>query len=213
VLAVTPASQHKVLIVAPDPVLAALVGSVVELSRLSAAFPNVGERPEDALSRVKPLAAILIDGAADEAESDLFLARAKKKRVQLLVFGGAGSIAARRPWAKTRNVPIFALPDEVPQMEQTLQRIAASAGKSTRAFERRGKSKISGPLVLHDRAGKRWSVYDRRAADRRQHSVDREFVSETGEVRHCHLDADEAGDTSPATLMDQLERAKGEGKD
>lgn len=209
--AVTPVSDHKVLIVAPDPVLAALVGSVVELSRLRAAFPRADERPEDALARVKPLVAILIEGGADEAQSDLFLARARKKGVHLLVFGGAASTARRRPWAEARNVPIFTLPDDVPLLEQALQRIAAGAGKSNRTFGRRGKS--STPLVVRDRAGMQWSVYDRRSANRRQHSIDREFVSETGEVRHCHLDENEAGDTSPATLIHQLERATAEPKD
>lgn len=206
----TPSSQHKVLVVAPDPVLAALVGSIVELSTLVATFPLPNERPEDALARVKPLAAILIDGAADEAQSDLFLARARKKGVQLLVFGGAGTAALRRPWAAARNIPVFTLPDEIPQLDEALRRIVAGAGKSTRIFERRDKS--SGPLVVQDRAGKRWSVYDRRSADRRQSIVDREFVSETGEVRHCHLDADEATDTSPGALIDQLERSTSEEK-
>ena len=209
----TPSSDHKVLIVAPDPVLAALVGSVVELSRLRAAFPRADERPEDALARVKPLIAILIDALADEAESDIFLARARKKGVHLLLFGGAAAAKARRPWAEARGITVYALPDEINALEEAIRAIAAGAGKSTRSFERRGRSQISGPLEVRDRSGTKWSVYDRRSADRRQHVIDREFVSETGEVRHCHIDETEAERTSPEALMDQLERAMAEGKD
>lgn len=209
----TAASDHKVLIVAPDAVLAALVGSVVELSRLRAAFPRADERPEDALARVKPLIAILIDAVSDEAESDLFLARARKKGVHLLLFGSARSASERRPWAEARNVPVYQLPEQVSVLEDAIRRIASTAGKSTRTFERRGKAKITGPIEVRDRSGKRWSVYDRRSADRRQHAVDREFVSETGEVRHCHMDEDEASRTTPEALMDQLERSFVEGRD
>lgn len=204
----TPAADHKVLIVAPDPVLAALVGSVVELSRLRATFPKANERAEDALARVKPLIAILIDAVADEAASDIFLARARKKGVHVLIFGAAGATLRRQAWAKKNKVPIYTLPDDLAELEKEIRRIAAGAGKSSRTFERRGKNMISGPLVVLDRAGTRWSVYDRRSADRRQHVIDREFVSETGEVRHCHLDEDEAGVTSPEVLIDQLERAR-----
>jgi hypothetical protein len=210
---VTPASDHKVLIVAPDPVLAALVGSVVELSRLRAAFPRANERPEDALMRVRPLIAVLIDAMSDEAESDIFLARARRKGVHLLLFGGAATASARRAWAEARNVPVYQLPEQVAELEEAIKTIASRAGQSTRTFERRGKAKISGPMTVRDRSGKRWSVYDRRSADRRQHAVDREFVSETGEVRHCHMDEDEASQTSPEALMHQLERSLSEGKD
>ena len=206
----TPASDHKVLIVAPDPVLAALVGSVVELSRLRAAFPRADERPEDALTRVKPLIAILIDALADEAESDIFLARARKKGVHLLLFGGAPAAKARRPWAEARGIPVYTLPDEVQALEESIRRIAADAGKTARTFERRDKA--ASPLVMQDRSGKRWSVYDRRSKDRRKDVIDREFISETGEVRHCHIDAREAASTSPQTLMEQLERATSEAK-
>ena len=209
----TPASDHNVLIVAPDPVLAALVGSVVELSRLRAAFPRQDERPEDALARVKPLVAILMDTVVDEAQSDIFLARARKKGVSLLLFGSAASTAARAIWAEARSIPVFTLPDQVAALEENLRRIANGAGKTNRSFERRGKARITGPLVFDDRSGKRWSVYDRRSADRRQHHVDREFVSDNGEVRHCHIDEDEAKKTSTEALIDQLERAQTEGKD
>lgn len=209
----TPASDHKVLIVAPDPWLAALVGSVVELSRLQAAFPLPDERPDDALARVKPLVAILVDAGENEAESDIFLARARKKSVHLMVFGSAATAEKRRPWAEARQVPLFTLPDDVAALTAQLKAIASGAGRSNRTFERRGRSQILGPLVFNDRSGKRWSVYDRRSADRRQHQVDREFVSESGEVRHCHIDEAEAAMTSPEELNLQLERSLVEGRD
>ena len=209
----TPASDHKVLIVAPDPVLAALVGSVVELSRLRAAFPRADERPDEALARVKPLIAILVDAVADEAESDIFLARARKKGVHLLLFGNATMADARRAWAEARQVPVYALPDEVAKLGEELARIASSAGKSTRSFERRGRPQISSPLVFDDKTGQRWSVYDRRSSERRERHIDREFVSESGEVRHCHIDEEEAAKTSTEALIRQLERSLAEKKD
>lgn len=135
----TTTADHKVLIVAADPLLAALVGSVVELSSLRATFPRAGERAEDALGRMKPLLAILIDAVAGEAESDIFLARARKRGVEVLLFGSASRIVMRRGWAEAHGVPIYALPDQVSDLEEALQRLVNGAGKNPRTFERGGK--------------------------------------------------------------------------
>src|SRR5437016_14553168 len=80
-------ADHKVLIIASDPLLGALVGSLVEATRLHATFPRENERPEDALARVRPLAAILVDAITSESESDLFLARDRRRQSLVLMFG------------------------------------------------------------------------------------------------------------------------------
>ena len=88
---------------------------------------------------MKPLLAILIEAIAGEAESDIFLARARKRGVEVLLFGGSSSLATRRHWAEAHGVPMYALPDQVSDLEKALQRLANGAGKNPRTFERRGK--------------------------------------------------------------------------
>src|SRR6185503_2008936 len=119
-----------------DPLIAALVGSLVEITRLQAAFPEPDERPEDALTRVRPLAAILVDAVTDEAQSDIFLAKAARRSVPVMMFGSAPTMATRREWAGTRPVAMFVLPDETEELGAALS--ALQPGNATgRQVQRR----------------------------------------------------------------------------
>lgn len=188
--------------------LAALLGGLVELARLQAAFAKPGERPEDALGRVKPLVAILADATHNEAASDLFLARARRRNVDVLMFGSPAAISQRREWAEQQGVPVFELPGQLSELQSALERLGAPERKprvvSRRARADRGQD---GTLIFDDGKGTRWSVYDRRAGDRRRAEVDRRFVSESGEVLHCGVSEEEAAATSVAALAEQLARA------
>jgi DNA-binding NtrC family response regulator len=201
-------ADHKVLVIASDPLLAALVGGFVEITRLQAAFVDRGERLEEALVRVRPLAAILVDALIDEAESDLFLARARRRRIPFLMFGSAGSIQQREGWAKEQRVPTFPLPDSLHRLEEELRRLLPRPSYR-RDAQRRAHTERSadGTLILEDVEGTRWSVYDRRGADRRSTVVDRQFVSESGEVRHCDVPLAESESLSVSALIEQLARA------
>jgi len=203
-------SGHYVLVIANDAFAAALVGSLVETVRLRAAFVGAGERPEEALVRVRPLAVILLEAQADQAESDMFVARARRGGAQLLLFGRASEIDARMAWADECGVPAFALPEELDALQAALEGIVRPVERRPRGGERRAAIVTTGQadtLVFEDDAGRRWSVYDRRTTDRRGETVDRKFISESGEIRHCVIGRGDADSVSVASLSRQLERA------
>jgi hypothetical protein len=63
-------------------------------------------------------------------------------------------------------------------------------------------------LVFEDAAGTRWAVYDRRTTDRRAAAVvERKFISESGDVRHCFIATGDAAQVTVEALSGQLERA------
>ena len=199
--------DHKVLIIAADPLLAALVGSLVELTRLQAAFPRPEERPEDALTRVRPVAAVLVDAVTDEAQSDIFLAKATRRGVPVMMFGSDSVMGARREWARTRSIATFVLPMDIDELSTALgalqpPNVVARRGQRRAAHTERA---ANGTLVFDDGVT-RWQVYDRRSAERRG-TVDRRFVSDTGEIRRCDVSPDDADSQSVADLTAQLARA------
>ena len=55
--------------------VAALVGLLLDPDQFDPAFPLPRERPEDALSRVRPPLVLVLDCDLDAARSDLFFAR------------------------------------------------------------------------------------------------------------------------------------------
>lgn len=209
-------SDHKVLIVAPDALLAALIGVLVEASRLQAAFPEADESIDDALGRVRPLAAVLVDAVAADAGSDVLLARARRAGVPVLLFGPLAAIEKLRPWAAARDVSAFVLPRDTRVLTGTLERLAQA--RQPRGAERRTpplaqgtapsvQRNGNGELILDDGHGGRWTVFDRRGGERRVAGIEREFVSELGEVRRCTLTDREAESTDAAALSRQLASA------
>ena len=199
---------HQVLVIANDAFAAALIGSLVETVRLRAAFVAPGERPEDALMRVRPLAVILLDAESDQLQSDVFVARARRGGVQLLMFGSARDVDQRMAWADERGIPTFALPDEVEALQAALEAMARPAPRNHRRGERRQASlAVDEALVFEDSGGTRWSVYDRRTTDRRAAMVERKFISESGDIRHCFIASGDAAQVTVEALSGQLERA------
>jgi hypothetical protein len=205
----TPArAGRKILIVAADPILAALVGTLIEHARYSAAFPAPDEPPTQALERVKPLVAVLIDLAEGEGASDLFASRAARLGVPLFVFGRSGVIDAHKDWIRERRVRAFALPEQIADLESAIEGVIPDAVRPRAVSDRRGETgrRPDGALDFTDAQGVHWMVYDRRGPDRRNR-VDRRFVSDAGEVRQCSITEQEARLVSPATLNEQLSRA------
>lgn len=100
----------RVLIVAGDPMVAALLGMLLDPARHEPVFPHVGERPEDAVARLRPPLAILLDGELEAAHSDLFMARAERARATLLLFAAPSNSPAVRALAAERGLPCFQLP-------------------------------------------------------------------------------------------------------
>lgn len=206
-------TDQKVLILADEPMAAALVATLVERARLQPAFANNGESADQALARVKPMLAILVDARSDVARSDLFLARARSRSVSVALFCGSIQKERQLEWARSHEVPVFGLPTDTEALEVWLTRLAQPQAKTRgRRGQRRGQPtatrETDGTLVLLDATGVRWSVYDRRSADRRSGDVtERHFVSDSGEERSCALQLNEERDTSATALIDQLSRS------
>jgi DNA-binding NtrC family response regulator len=200
---VTPIRRdHKVLVVAPDILLAALVGALVEAANFRAAFVNPGERAEDALARVKPIALVLLDAAA-EALSDIFVAQARRRDLPVFLFGSAARIEHTRAWAAERGIPVFVMPRDVERLAHAIDRITIDR----RTVDRRSTQGAPEAFSFEDDSGTRWSVYDRRSGDRRR-PVERRFVRDDGTTVSCALDEEEARATTRTDLASQLARAR-----
>lgn len=204
-------SGHKILIVAADPILGALVGTLVEHARYTAAFPAPDELPAQALERVRPMAAVLLDVADTNGASDLFVSRAEKLSVRVFVFGRRERIEKHSEWSRRHQLPTFALPEDIARLENALEGLIPDAVRPRAARDRRGEAQrdASGTLDFIDERGVHWTVYDRRGPERRNR-VDRRFVSDGGEVRHCEITEQEARLVSVVMLAAQLERSTAE---
>jgi len=199
-------SDHKVLIIAREPMLAALIGALVESTDLRAAFARQNEAPEAALDRVRPAAAILLDSDTDASRSDLFFARAKRRGTAVMIFGKTSSLAAHAEWARACGVPLFGLPEQIEALRDALTRLTIPS-----RAPRRGQRRVSSQAAsahFQDAAGVAWRVYDRRSGDRRDGMVERRFVSETGEVKRCLVRAFDAELLTTPRLRAQLRRAE-----
>jgi len=207
-----------VLILSPQPMAGALLGMLVELAQLEPVFAQPEERPEDALTRVLPLLVILADAQVDAFRSDLFLARAQHRGVEVIAFGH-GPNDPSAAWANQHDVPYLELPTDAETFGRLLDRAVRADRRGRLAGDRRVASQIEraidGTLVYHDQAGRRWYVYDRRSGQRRRSDSDeaasyRVFVDDAGVELRCPMEPHEFREKTPAALESQLARAKSE---
>src|SRR5581483_10755087 len=190
---------HRVLVLSDEPVVAALVGILVEVAGRTPVFAEPGESATDALERLRPLSVVLVDVALGSARSDLFFAAAAKSGIGIAVFGPEMRAREIAEIAGARNVPWFTMPPSPEQLATALD-LAGGRTRRARVAERRAGAEAviasDGKRTLLDRTGQRWMVYDRRASsDRRRDDgrpTVRVFVSDAGESRLCDLDEAEA---------------------
>jgi hypothetical protein len=97
--------RTAVLILARDPVIAALLGIALGLGELEPVFAEPGERPEDAIARLLPPFVVLLDGELDDADSDLFYARAARRGARVVLFAAPRSGPGVAALARARGVP------------------------------------------------------------------------------------------------------------
>lgn len=206
----------SVLIFARDPIIAALVGLLVELTGRQPAFARQGERHIDALRRVRPAAMVLVDVSLDEARSDIFFAAASKVRVPAVIFGAESRARDVGEIAADRGIPWFMIPPEPAHLAAALE--AASGGARVEPSDRRRSAEVvhaaDGTRIFSDPTGCRWMAYDRRGASARREAdrsgvVDRVFVSEAGVTRTVSSPGDRLIDLTPDALAQQLARATG----
>lgn len=112
--------RAKVLVLAQDPMVAALLGMLLELEGCEPVFAEPGERPEAAIGRLRPPLIILLDGEMEVAQSDLFFARAAKSHATVVLFGrGADPDVAEA--ARRRGILWFAMPTDRPTLVRVLE--------------------------------------------------------------------------------------------
>ena len=197
---------------------AALLAMLLELEGYDPAFALEHESADAALTRVKPLLVVLVDHALDVAKSDLFLARAARRQVGVVLFGSHGE-SSPPPWAQSRRVPWFRMPVDAETLRRAIEQSISAFRLWRTDIDRRHhrtETGADGTLIYHDRDGHRWQVYDRRSGDRRQAPVptpdndasgERTFVNDAGEQWCVTMRAADFLDESPAALEQQLARA------
>ena len=211
-------SRHvNVLVLAADPLVAALQGILVELAGGTAAFARDGERPEESIARLRAPAVVLVDAALEATRSDVFLASAARARLPMATFETPGSAPVLGSRTAARGIPHVPLPFTVEELAEALREAQEAEWWVRAAERRRGEASAPPPerhrgsdeFIFHDRSGRRWSVYDRRHAQRRREAprVERVFVSDGGEVRTTTLAPHEVSARRPEQLEAQLARA------
>ena len=205
----------RILVLAREPLAAALLGMLLELDAYEPAFALPDESPEEAIRRVRPVLVILLDGSLDAAASDVFHARAKGTPV--ILFSTPSTEAKVRALADARSIRWFTMPVDRASLTRAIRdAVAFSSSRSGRDRRRPSvREAPDGTLIYRDREGGVWLVYDRRTGERRARAEGengyRSFVNNAGEEWRYELTDDEAGEVSPAALERQLARAVRQG--
>ena len=207
----------RTLIATDAPLVAALIGLLVETSGGQPIYPAQDEPLGEALTRLRPVSLVLVDVAISEAQSDLFFALAERHGVRVVVFGSSKQIREIASVASQRGIAWFSLPPTQHGIDAAIQLNQNRRAESSDDRRQGAGSSISedGTPILVDQLGTQWLVYDRRVSMVRRQGpedavsgIDRTFVSERGERFSCVVDSSVAADSTAVTLSDQLEHAR-----
>jgi DNA-binding response OmpR family regulator len=114
-----PAQDQTVLIVSTDPLLAALLGLLVELQGHRPVFDQGGESPAEALARHHPRL-VLVDADHHDGFSAAFLERARRSGAGVVVFSPGRPDGEVRQLARERGLVALALPTDRVAFRRTL---------------------------------------------------------------------------------------------
>jgi hypothetical protein len=114
--------RTKVLILARESVIAALLGMLLELEEYEPVFAEAGERPEDAIHRHRPPLIVILDGDLDAAGSDLFYARASAAGASVVLFSEPLAAEDVRAVARQRRLPFLSMPTDRDTLGRILER-------------------------------------------------------------------------------------------
>lgn len=120
-------ANRRVLILCAEPLLGALVASVVEAADATPHFAREGESATEALERVRPMAVVLLDAMHQDAGSEIFLGRARRYAAELLLFGSAGALRDAETWARAQGIPTFALPEQFHELKLAVDRACSTS--------------------------------------------------------------------------------------
>lgn len=122
-----PKPKSSVLVLAREPVIAALLGMLIELEGYHPYFPAAGESVDAALSRLRPPIILCADCELAEVPTDLFFARAARARARVVLFGSPAAADTVRRVAAERGVPFFLLPTDLDTLARALDDAATVA--------------------------------------------------------------------------------------
>ena len=114
-------AKPKVLVLARESLIAALLGMLLELENLEPVFPQPGERAEDALARLRPPLVVVLDGDLEVARSDLFFARAARAQASVVLFSVPGSPFDAETHARERGIRWFGIPSDRATLARALE--------------------------------------------------------------------------------------------
>ena len=184
---------------------------LLEIDAYEPVFPFLEESPEEAVRRIRPAVAILLEVSLEAARSDVFHARAKGTPVVL--FGPPYAAAEVRALAAERRLRSLVMPVGRAALKRAIQEAVAPEATRSGRDRRRPSTRegVGGTVIFRDREGAEWLVYDRRGSDRRGHGLEetrvRAFVNDAGEEWQYDLPSEEAADVSPGMLERQLAKA------
>ncbi len=101
--------DRRILIVTTEPLIAALLAASLEIEHVEPVFPEPEELADQAAARVRP-SAILIDMEHPDGNSDVFLARARRAGIGVVLFSSSRSPIEARQIARQRGLRWFVLP-------------------------------------------------------------------------------------------------------
>ncbi len=107
-----PKTKARVLILARDPVIAALIGMLLEMDGYDPVFPAPGETAEQALGRLRAPLIVCADCDIPDVQSDLFFARVRRSGARFVLFGAPGSEQTVKDLAAQRSARYFMLPTD-----------------------------------------------------------------------------------------------------
>ena len=117
--------RTKVLVLARETVIAALIGMLLELEHYEPVFAEPAERPEDAIRRLRPPLIVMLDGEIDAATSDLFHARAAAAGARVVLFSEPLAADEIRAVARDRRLPCVVMPVDRATLGRVLDRVAS----------------------------------------------------------------------------------------
>lgn len=118
-----------VLVIASEPVIATLLGLLVELEGFTPVYPEPGERPEDAVARLLAPLIILLDGELEAARSDLFFARAERARAHVVLVAPPFATDDVQRLARARGIPCLSLPTDRAAVGELLRDVKRRVGE------------------------------------------------------------------------------------
>ncbi|MGZ8491643.1 MAG: hypothetical protein ACXWZS_05475 [Gemmatirosa sp.] len=103
-------SHPRVLVLAREAVLGALVGLLLEPEDYEPVFAAPDERPAETIRRLRPPLLVVLDGQLPEAQSDLFFARCAQDGASVCLFSEPVAADEVRAGARLRRLAFFAMP-------------------------------------------------------------------------------------------------------